>query len=103
MAGSKKSNAGKRCWFLPIPHHAYLLPVPIEVRPYICAALAADPAAKPRLNIGQPEIIRPVVGTNGHRVAAAEVGAIDKQSTNAHIAHFCERDLGRALGLRCKI
>jgi hypothetical protein len=80
-----------------------LLPVPIEVRPYICAALAADPAAKPRLNIGQPEIIRPVVGTNGHRVAAAEVGAIDKQSTNAHIAHFCERDLGRALGLRCKI
>ena len=27
---------------LPIAHHAYLLSVPIEIRPYVCAALAAD-------------------------------------------------------------
>ena len=40
--------------------------------------LAAVSAHKPCLDEGQPKFIRPVVGTDGDRVAAAVVGAIDK-------------------------
>jgi hypothetical protein len=40
----------------------------------ISAAMAADPADKPRFNIRQPKIIRPWVGADGNRVAATVVG-----------------------------
>jgi hypothetical protein len=56
----------------PIAHHADLFPAPIEVRPYVCAALPAGLADKSRLNIGQPEIIRPLIGANRDRVADAK-------------------------------
>ena len=36
---------------LTIAHHDSRLPVPIEIRPHVGAALAASPADKPRLNI----------------------------------------------------
>jgi len=41
--------------------------------------MAAGPADKAGLDIGQPKIIRPGIGTDGDRVAAAVVGAVDKQ------------------------
>jgi len=36
-----------------------LLPVPVEIRPHIRAALAAYPAGEALLDIGQPGIIGP--------------------------------------------
>ena len=37
-------------------------PDPIEIRPHIGAALAADPANEPMLNVGQPKVIGPLIG-----------------------------------------
>ena len=49
---------------------------PVEIRPHVCAALAAGLAHEPRLDIGQPGIIGPAVAADGDRVAAAVVGAV---------------------------
>ena len=45
-----------------IAHAAGRLTVPIEIRPDIGAALAAGVADKPRLQIGQADVIQPRVG-----------------------------------------
>jgi len=45
------------------------------------------------LNIGQPKIIRPVVGTDRDGVATAVVGAVNQETANAALAHLGERDL----------
>jgi hypothetical protein len=37
-------------------------PVPIEIRPQVGAALAADRANEPMLNVGQPKVIGPLIG-----------------------------------------
>src|SRR6516165_12404346 len=76
-----------------IAHHACLLPVPIEIRPHVGAALSADLADETMLNVGQPDIIGPAIAVDRSRVAAALVGAIDKQPTHAHVAHLGEGDL----------
>jgi len=88
-------NAGQRCKFLPIAHHGPRLPVPVEIRPHVCTALAADPAGEALLDIGQPGIIGPRIAADRDGVATAVVGAIDQQAAHAHFAHFGERDLGR--------
>jgi len=59
-----------------IAHHGRPLPVPIEIRPHVGAALAAGPADKPLFDVGQPEIFGPAIGTDRDRVAAAIVGAV---------------------------
>jgi len=41
VPGSKESNAGQRCWFLPIAHHPGRLAGPVEIRPHVGASLAA--------------------------------------------------------------
>ena len=74
------------CPVRPVGQHceiADLFPAPIEIRPHIRAALAASMADQPRLNIGQPKIIRPRVAADGDRVAAAVVGAIDQDVAHA--------------------
>ena len=60
------------------------------------AALAAGPVDEPAFDIGQPDMIRPVVGTDGDRAAAAVVGVVHEDPANAHLAHFAEADLLRA-------
>jgi hypothetical protein len=44
------------------------------------------------------DIIRPCIPADRDRVAAAVVGAIDQQAADAHVAHFAEGDLLRAVG-----
>jgi hypothetical protein len=70
--------------------------VPIKVRPNVGAPHAASPTDEPRLNVGQPDIIRPRVGADRYVVTALVVGAIDQEPANAGGAHFAERDLLRA-------
>ena len=48
-----------------------------EIRPHVSAALAAHRADETKLNVGQPDVIRPAVTADGDRVAAGVVGAID--------------------------
>ena len=57
-----------------IAHAAGRLTVPIEIRPDIGAALAAGVADKPRLQIGQADVIRPRVGAELLPMRAAQVG-----------------------------
>ena len=79
MAGAKPTRGrAVELRTLPIAHQFPRLPIPIEIRPYVWAALAAGCAGETILNVGQPKIIRSLVATDGDRVAAAVVGAIDK-------------------------
>jgi hypothetical protein len=56
-------------------HHYLGLPIPIEVRPYVCATLAAGRAGESILDIRQPNIVGPLIGTDCDGTAAAIVGA----------------------------
>jgi hypothetical protein len=66
-----------------IAHHADRLPVQSEVRPCVCATLAAGRAGETVLNIRQPNVIRPAIAADRDGVAAAVVGAMDEQPTHA--------------------
>ena len=74
------------------------LATPIEIRPHICTALAADPTGEALLDIGQPGIIGPGITADCDGVAAAVVGAINQQTVDAAFAHFGEGDFLRAVG-----
>jgi len=81
----------------PKAHLADRHPTPIEVRPHVCAALAADPTGEALLDIGQSGIIGPSIAADRDGVATAVVGAIDQQAAHAHFAHLAKRDLLRAV------
>ena len=81
-----------------IAHAAVRLSVPVEVRPHVSAALAADPTSEALLDIGQSGIIGPGIAADRDGVATAVVGAIDQQAAHAHFAHFAEGDFGLAIG-----
>jgi hypothetical protein len=51
----------------------------IEIRSNFGAAIAASPANETRLQIGQPQIIRPLIGTGRNQMASSKVAAIDQQ------------------------
>jgi hypothetical protein len=68
------------------------LHVPIEIRPDIGAAPAASLTGKPRLNIGQPDVIRPSIAADRCVVAAMIIGTVDQETANASGAHFSEGD-----------
>jgi hypothetical protein len=63
FAASKLATVQSSCT-LPIPHHAYLLPVPIEIRPHVGTALAAFPTGEALLDIGQPDSIGPAIAAD---------------------------------------
>ena len=95
--GEEEINAGRRFKF-PTDSPSSLSPsCPVEIRPHICTALAADPAGEALLEIGQSRIIGPGISADRDRVAAAVVGAIDQQPANAHLAHFGEGDFLRTV------
>ena len=68
------------------------LPIPIEIRPHVGAALAVGGAGEARLNIREPNVIWPPVGADGERVAAAIVRARLVQTASLFIAHLACRD-----------
>jgi hypothetical protein len=75
-----------------VSYGAALLPLPIEISPDFGALKAASRTAEQRLEIGEPNIIRPLIGADRHVVAALIIRAIDQQAANPHRAHFAERD-----------
>jgi len=48
--------------------------------------------------VGQPKVIGPGVAADGDRVAAAEVGAVDQDTADTHVAHLGKGDFLRAVG-----
>ena len=60
----------------------------MEIRADVSAAQAACPTNEQRLNIGQPDIIRPLVAADRGPMAAMVIRAIDQQAANAHLALF---------------
>jgi hypothetical protein len=94
--GSSRPGLSRRALHPAITHRLDGLLVAIELRPHVSAAMATGSADEPRLNVGQPEIIGPAVAADRKRMAAAIVGAVDQQPTNALVAHVGERDFLRA-------
>src|ERR1700730_16995744 len=68
----------------------------IKQRPDVSASMSAYLAHKPRLQIGQPEMIRPLIRADRDRVAALVVRAVDQEAAQAGVAHLGEGDLLRA-------
>src|SRR3974390_1912720 len=81
---------------LTIAHHFDRLLVPIELRPHISATMAAGATDEPRLNVGQPGIVRPVVAVDRNRMAAVMVRAIDQQAAHTLGTHVGKADFVRA-------
>jgi hypothetical protein len=64
----------------------------LPIGPDIRAAPAASFADKPRLELGQPDVIRPSVAADRCPMAALVIRAIDQETANAGRAHFGEGD-----------
>jgi len=82
-----------------IAHHGNCRPVPVEVRPHLGATVAAGLAHKPRLEIGQPEIVGPTIPADRQTMAAVVVGAVDQDAAHAALAHLGKGDFLRTVGL----
>jgi hypothetical protein len=65
----------------------------LPIGPHVGTAPAARLTGEPRLEIGQPNVIRPSIGVGRCVVAAMVIGAIDQETANASGAHFAEGDL----------
>jgi len=74
--------------------------VPVEVRSNVRASLAASPAGKPGLDVGQPYLVRPAIGEGSRRMAALVIATIDQHTPDAAFAHLSERDFQLALHRR---
>jgi hypothetical protein len=64
----------------------------LPIRPRIRATPAASLAGKPRLDVRQPNIIRPSVAADRSPMAAMIVGTVDEQTAHPGGAHLGERD-----------
>jgi hypothetical protein len=67
-----------------------------KIRPDVGASLAAGLADEARLQIGEPDVIRPWVCADRYRVAVAIICAIDQETVHARGAHFAEGNFLRA-------
>jgi len=72
-----------------------------EIRAHVGAAVAAGLARNSRFQIGEPNVIRPLVGADRCRMTVPIVRAIDQQAANAGGAHFAHgvSKAARALAL----
>jgi hypothetical protein len=63
-----------------------------EQAPDVGTSLAAGLADEQRLDVGEPDMVRPPIGAHLNRVAASEVGAIDQEAVDAGGAHLAKGD-----------
>lgn len=66
-----------------IAHHGNRLFAPMKVRPDFSTAPAASGANALGFQVRQPDLVRPPISEHGDVVAAAEIGAIDQEATDA--------------------
>jgi hypothetical protein len=65
----------------------------MDVWPQVCAALAAGLADDPIFDVGETDIVRPLVDTDRGRVAALEIRAVNQDAAHIGFAHSAECDL----------
>jgi hypothetical protein len=95
LEGDEVATARQRYWifkpWLPsaISHwRAAITPSPS--RPDIGAPSAARLTDEQPLQIRQPNMVRPSICADPHRVSAPVVGAVNQQPANTHLTHFTE-------------
>ena len=64
----------------------------MKIWPDVCSALAAFLADEPVFDVGEPDIVRPLIGADRDVVAALVIAAIDQNAANAGFAHLAEGD-----------
>jgi ABC-type nitrate/sulfonate/bicarbonate transport system substrate-binding protein len=69
----------------PIAHHPSGLLIPVEVRPDICAALAARAADEAWFAVGH---VGPSVAADRRRMRTVVVGALNQDAAHALLAHL---------------
>jgi hypothetical protein len=69
----------------------------VKIWPDVSSALAAFFADEPIFDVGEPDIVRPLVGADRDGVAALVIRAINQDTANAGFSHLAEGDLLRAL------
>ncbi len=63
-----------------------------KARPDICADVAVSGAGEQRFEIGEPDIVGPLLGADARRVRATIIRATDQEIAHAGCAHFAKRD-----------
>jgi hypothetical protein len=66
--------------------------VPVKIWPDVGAALAARLADEAIFDVGQPDIVRPLIGADRDVVAALVIRAINQDAANAGLAHLAQGD-----------
>src|ERR1700726_678539 len=84
LVGARRVSSGNR--------RASGLFFPGEIRAKVGTFQSASLASEARLDIGQPDVIRPVVAADCRRMAAPVVRATDQETANARGAHLSEGD-----------
>ena len=69
----------------------------MKIRPHVGSAPTASPANEPIFDVGEPDIVRPLIAADRDGVAALVIRAINQDTANAGFAHLAEGDLLRAL------
>ena len=69
----------------------------MKIRPHVRAALAARLANEPIFDVGEPDIVGPLIGAGRDVMRAVIVAAIDQDAANTGFAHLAKRDLLRTL------
>jgi len=64
----------------------------MKIWPDVGSALAAFLADEPIFYVGEPDIVRPLVGADRGRVATLVIAAIDQDAAHAGFAHLAEGD-----------
>jgi hypothetical protein len=76
-----------------VPTH----PRRLEQGPYVGARAAADRACKLGLQVGQANVVAPLLSGYDERVTAFVIAAVDEQPTRTGLSPFPERDFLRPL------
>jgi hypothetical protein len=85
LVGARRVSSGNR--------RASGLFFPAEIWANVGTFPSASLASEARLDIGQPDVIRPAVAADCRRMAAPVVRAIDQETANAGGTHLGEGDL----------
>jgi len=73
----------------------------MEVRPDIGASLAAGLTDEPCFELGEPDVIGPLVRAGRNGMAAMEIRAVNEDAARACRAHFSEGDFLRSFYHPC--
>lgn len=95
LAFARRDRSGSTST-LTIAHRRDWRLAPMKVRPDVSTSLATSFAYEPRLDLGQPDVIRPSIGAGRNGMATIIIRAVDEDAAHTSGAHLSEGDLLRA-------